>query len=97
MAHLTLMPCIHLHLPAKTCPKLKSRYKSCVKSTIEYAGTIDDFDELIDPRTLAHHFLGPKSSPYLLCTIAREKKCKYSSFSALVFLLLVSLLTSYLW
>ena len=94
LARLTLMPRIRLLLAAKTHPKLKSRYKSCVKSATEYAGTIDDFDELIDPKTLAHHFLGPEPSPYVLRSIAREVKSKYSSFSALVFLLLVLLLLS---
>ena len=91
------MPHIHLLLAAKTRPKLKSRYKSCVKSATKYAGTIDDFDELIDPKMLACHFLGPKPSPYVLRAIAKEEKSKYSSFRTLVFLLLVLLLTSCLW
>lgn len=97
LAHLTLTPHIHLLLAAKTRPKLKSRYKSYVKSATEYASTIDDFDELIDPKMLACHFLGPKPSPYVLRTIAKEEKSKYSSFRTLVFLLLVLLLTSCLW
>ena len=97
LAHLTLTPHIHLLLAAKTRPKLKSRYKSYVKSATEYASTIDDFDELIDPKMLACHFLGPKPSPYVLRTIAKEEKSKYLSFRTLVFLLLVLLLTSYLW
>ena len=64
---------------------------------MEYTGTIDDVDELINPRMLAHHFLGPEPSPYVLRTIAKEEKSKYSSFRTLVFLLLVSLLTPYSW
>ena len=97
LARLTLTPRIRLLLVAKIHPKLKSRYKSCVKSATEYAGTVDDFDELIDPKTLACHFLGPEPSPYVLRSMAREVKSKYSSFSALVFLLLVLLLLSCLW
>ena len=42
--------------------KLKSRYKECVQVATEYAKTIDDFDDLVDPQTLARHFLGPKPS-----------------------------------
>ena len=36
---------------------------------IKYARTIDDFDELVDPRKLAHHCLGPEPSLYVLQTI----------------------------
>ena len=47
-------------------PKLKSRYKGRVKVAFDYAKTIDDFNNLIDPRTMYHHFLGVKPSPYFL-------------------------------
>lgn len=38
---------------------------------------MDDFDELIDPGTLAHNFLGPEPSPYVLRAIAKEDKSKF--------------------
>ena len=40
---------------------------------------IEDFDELVDPRTLAHHCLGPKPSPYMFHTIDREETKSKSS------------------
>lgn len=61
-------------LSAKVCPKLKSRYKGRAMDASDYTKTIDDFDNLIDPRTLSRHFLGPEPSPYFLQVIAREKK-----------------------
>ena len=62
----------------KRWPKLKSRYKQCVEAAIEYVKSIDDFDDLVDPRTLALYCLGPEPSAYILCTIEREeKKSKY--------------------
>ena len=40
--------------------------------------SINDFNDLVDPRTLALYCLGPKPSAYVLCTIEREeKKSKY--------------------
>ena len=40
--------------------------------------SIDDFDDLVDPRTLALYCLGLEPFAYLLCTIEREeKKRKY--------------------
>ena len=63
-------------LLAKIRSKLKSRYKGCVRGALDYAKTIEDFDKLIDPRTLARHFLGPDPSPYVLRAIAREEKSK---------------------
>ena len=64
---------------------------------LQYASTIDNFDELINSRMLARHFLGPKPSPYVLCAIAREEKSKCLSFSTLVLLLPTLLLTFCLW
>ena len=62
----------------KRLPKLKSRYKQCVEATIEYVKSIDDFKDLVDPRTLALYCLGLEPSTYVLRTIKREeKKSKY--------------------
>ena len=45
-------------------PKLKSRYKGRVEKAIEYAKTVKDWDDLVDPRTLAFYCLGPELSTY---------------------------------
>ena len=78
----------------KDRPELESKFEERVQAAIWYARTIEDFGDLIDPRTLARHCLGPEPSLYVLSTLDREKKkCKLyfpidlSSFS--------SFLTSY--
>ena len=75
----------------KRRPKFKSRYKQRVQVAIEYAKSIDDFDDLVNPHTLALYCLGPEPSAYVLRTIEREeKKSEYlvrhfSSFSFFFF------------
>ena len=44
----------------KKRPKLKDKFEERVLEAVKYASTIEDFDELVDPRTLARHCLGPK-------------------------------------
>ena len=62
----------------KRQPKLKSRHKARVEKTIEYALTIESWDDLVDPRTLAFYNLDPDPSPYVLHVIDIEgKKSKY--------------------
>ena len=62
----------------KRRPKLKSRHKARVEKVIEYALTIESWDDLVDPRTLAFYNLGLDSSPYVLHGINIEgKKSKY--------------------
>ena len=61
----------------------------------KYAKKIDDFDDLVDPRTLARHFLGPKSSPFVLHAIEIEEKSEFSfefspSFPSSFFILYIS-------
>ena len=64
--------------------KLKSRYRKCVEAAIEYAKIIDNFNDLVDPHTLALHCLGPEPFAYILCTIKiKEKKSKYLLSSSL--------------
>lgn len=74
----------------KKCPKLKSKYRQHVEAAIEYVKMIDDFDDLVDLRTLALHYLGPEPFAYVLCAIEiEEKKSKYllsSSLSLFFFL-----------
>ncbi|KAK9983806.1 hypothetical protein SO802_033331 [Lithocarpus litseifolius] len=58
----------------KKRPKLKNKYRHPVKATIKYTKTIDDFDDLVDLRTLAHHCLGPEPSAYIMRAIEIEEK-----------------------
>ena len=50
----------------KRRPKLKSRYRQRVEAAIEYARTIEDFDDLVDLQTLAFHCLSPVPSAFVL-------------------------------
>ena len=45
-----------------------------VEKAIEYARTIEDWDDLVDPRTLAFYYLGPDPSAFVLCNIEIEEK-----------------------
>ena len=56
--------------------ELESRFAEHVRVAIEYVSTVDDFDNLVDPRTLARHCLGPEPSHYVLCAICHEEKSK---------------------
>ena len=61
----------------KRRPKLKSRYKGRFEKAIEYARTIEDFDDLVDPRTLAFYCLGLELFAFVLQNIEiKEKKSK---------------------
>ena len=61
----------------KKRPNLESKFDERVQAAVKYARTIEDFNELIDPPTLACHCLGPGPSLYVLSTLDREeKKCK---------------------
>ena len=54
--------------------KLKSKYNKRVEKAIEYALTIESWDDLVDPRTLAFYNLGPDPSSYVLHTLSIEEK-----------------------
>ena len=55
--------------------ELKDKFEERVLEAVKYASTIKDFDELVDPRMLARHYLGPKLSPYVLRAIdGKERK-----------------------
>ena len=41
---------------------------------------IDDFYDLVDPRTLARHCLSLEPSPFVLHAIEIEEKSEFSSF-----------------
>ena len=74
--------------------ELKSRYKERVQVATEYAKTIDDFDELVDPQSLAHHFLGPEPSPFILHAIEIEEKSEicFEFFPLFIYLFFMYLL-----
>ena len=63
----------------KECLELESRFEERVQEAIKYMRTIEDFDELVDPRMLANHCLGPKPSPYMFHAIDREERKSKSS------------------
>ena len=58
----------------KRQPKLKTRYKQRVEGAITYVRMIEDFDDLVDPRTLAFHCLAPEPSAFVLQNIEIEEK-----------------------
>ena len=58
----------------KDRPELESKFKERVQTVIRYARTIEDFGELIDPRTLARHCLELEPSLYVLSTLDREER-----------------------
>ena len=57
-----------MSLAVKRQPKLKSRYKGRVKKAIE------NWDDLVDPQTLAFYCLGLELSTYVLWNIDIEEK-----------------------
>ena len=59
---------------AKKRPELESRFDERVQAAIKYTRTIEDLNELIDPRTLARHCLGSEPSIYVLSILDREEK-----------------------
>ena len=58
-------------------PELESKFEERVRTTVEYASPIDDFDDLVDPQTLAHHCLGLEPSHYILHAIRHEEKSEF--------------------
>lgn len=58
----------------KERPYWKSQFKERVQEAIRYVKMIDNFDELVDPCTLAHHCLGPEPSLYVFQVIDREQR-----------------------
>ena len=58
----------------KKWSKLKSRYKERVEKAIEYAKMIEDWDNLVDLRTLAFYCFGPELSTFVRHNIEIEEK-----------------------
>ena len=63
-----------LFYAVKRRPKLKNKYIEHVENAIEYASTIKNWDDLVDPRTLTFYNLGPDSSFYVLHALSIEEK-----------------------
>ena len=83
---ITLDPFLLLYFVAKERLELESKFNERVQATVEYVRTIDDFDELIDPRTLARHCLGLEPSLYVLSILDwEEKKRKLPLYMGLSF------------
>ena len=59
----------------------EAKFAERVQAAIKYARTIEDFGELIDPRTLARHCLGPEPSLYVLSTLDREERKRKLHFT----------------
>ena len=71
---LTLCVFLCFYFTIKDHPVLESRFEERVCAAVEYVSTIDDFDDPVDPRTLARHCLGPEPSHYVLHAIRSEEK-----------------------
>ena len=62
----------------KRQPKLKSKYQGRVEKAIEYAKTVESWDDIVDTQTLAFYCLGLDPSPYMLRIIeikGKKSKC----------------------
>lgn len=64
------------YVTIKEHPKLEGQFVERVQKALKYASSIDDFDELVDPRTLARLCLGSEPSLFVLHAIRREEKSK---------------------
>ena len=65
------------YFTVKDRPELESKFDERVRAVVEYTSTIDDFEDLVDPWTLAHHCLGPEPSHYILRAIRHEEKSEF--------------------
>ena len=64
----------HFCFVVKKRHELEDKFEERVLEAVKYASTIEDFYELVDPRTLACHCLGLEPSPYVLRAIDREER-----------------------
>ncbi|KAK9990529.1 hypothetical protein SO802_025514 [Lithocarpus litseifolius] len=71
----------YFFMSVKNRLELESRFMERVHVAIEYASTIEDFDDLVDPRTLARHCLGPEPSHFVLHAIRRKEKKMKTKFN----------------
>ena len=82
VSHCLFIFVLHIWSSLTTCsisfavkrrPKLKSKYQGRVEKAIEYAESIESWDDLLDPWTLAFYYLGPDPSPYVLPTPSSKR------------------------
>ena len=52
--------------------ELEEKFEERVQRALKYVSTIDNFDELVDPRTLARHCLRPEPLDYIFRAINQE-------------------------
>ena len=64
------------YVTIKEHPKLEGQFVEHVQKALKYASSIGDFNELVDPQTLARLCLGSEPSPFVLHAIRREEKSK---------------------
>ena len=64
-------------------PLLEEHYQGQIKAALEFALTVDNFVELVDPRRLYECCLRPKPFAYILKGIAREEKSRILVLSCL--------------
>ena len=70
-------------------PALEERNQGRIETTLELALTIDDFDDLVDPRHLYDCCLGPKPSAFVLKKIACEEKSRFDLASLFISLFFI--------
>ena len=64
---------------------MEDHYQGRVQAALEFALTIDNFDDLVDPRHLYDCCLGPETFAFVLKKIARERKSVLNLPSLLLF------------
>ena len=73
---LTLCGFLCLHFTVKDHPELESRFVEHVHAAVECVSTIDDFDNLVDPRTLARHYFRTRTFPLRPSCYSLRRKSK---------------------
>ena len=66
--------CICSYFTVKDRLELENRFEEHAHAVVEYTSIINDFDDLVDPRTLARHCLGQEPSHYIFHAIHHEEK-----------------------
>ena len=61
-------------------PELESQPRDRIQAALDFAHEIEDFDNLVDPRRLYAHSLGPQPTEYVLEKIHHEEKSMYILF-----------------
>ena len=73
-------------------PELEDHYQVRVQATLEFALTIEDFDDLVDPCHLYDCCLGPEPFAFVLKKIIQEEKSMLSMSSLFFFFLIEKLI-----